>query len=351
MSIGKRIAIAAIVLVAMTSLLWAAVGSQITFTLGTTPGNPGAGKIRLWSNTATGFLECLSSAGANCIGNATSASAVAVGGITGLGTGVGTWLATPSGANLSTALTTPLTSTGGGLGAALNGAAAHSTVISNGASPAVYSAKVIPDCTDTGGNHINFTQSTDAFSCGTSGGGSAIAPTWFFPFGFDGYTNGSNQPISPGARNVTVNAFIPSVATTITKVSFYIKDACGSCGLRIAIWDSARTTIIAQTAALTSQPQSSGAKSVSFSAPASLTAGTLYYLAWTTEDVVVTMFTIGGNAATGLTDAFQSLLLGSAANGVAANNSTGSAGTLAFPATLGSITTAATTIFFAALGN
>lgn len=31
--------------------------------------------------------------------------------------------------------------------------------------------KVVPDCTDTGGNHINYTQSTDAFSCGTSGGG------------------------------------------------------------------------------------------------------------------------------------------------------------------------------------
>lgn len=28
--------------------------------------------------------------------------------------------------------------------------------------------KVVPDCTDTAGNHINFTQSSDAFSCGTS---------------------------------------------------------------------------------------------------------------------------------------------------------------------------------------
>lgn len=32
--------------------------------------------------------------------------------------------------------------------------------------------KVVPDCTDTGGNHLNYTQSSDAFSCGTSGGGS-----------------------------------------------------------------------------------------------------------------------------------------------------------------------------------
>lgn len=79
-------------------------------------------------------------------------------------------------------LVVPVISTNGGSGADLSAAAAHSTVISNGASPAVYSAKVIPDCTDTGGNHINFTQSTDAFSCGTSGGsgggtGSSITST------------------------------------------------------------------------------------------------------------------------------------------------------------------------------
>lgn len=70
----------------------------------------------------------------------------------------------------SAALTSAIATTYGGLGAALNAAAAHSTIISNGATPAVYSAKVIPNCTDTGGNHLNFTQSTDAFSCGTSGG-------------------------------------------------------------------------------------------------------------------------------------------------------------------------------------
>jgi len=31
--------------------------------------------------------------------------------------------------------------------------------------------KVVPDCTDTGGSHLNYTQSSDAFSCGSSGGG------------------------------------------------------------------------------------------------------------------------------------------------------------------------------------
>jgi len=48
-------------------------------------------------------------------------------------------------------------------------AAAHSVEVITTANTTA-TAKVIPDCTDTGGNHLNFTQSTDAFSCGTSGG-------------------------------------------------------------------------------------------------------------------------------------------------------------------------------------
>jgi hypothetical protein len=31
--------------------------------------------------------------------------------------------------------------------------------------------KTVPDCQDSGGNHLNYTQSTDTISCGTSGGG------------------------------------------------------------------------------------------------------------------------------------------------------------------------------------
>lgn len=32
--------------------------------------------------------------------------------------------------------------------------------------------KTVPNCTDTGGNHLNYTQSSNSFSCGTSGDGS-----------------------------------------------------------------------------------------------------------------------------------------------------------------------------------
>ena len=64
----KRLAFLALSILACIGVLWSATGSQLTFTLGTTPGNPAAGKVRLWANTASGNLECLTSAGASCIG-------------------------------------------------------------------------------------------------------------------------------------------------------------------------------------------------------------------------------------------------------------------------------------------
>jgi hypothetical protein len=46
------------------------------------------------------------------------------------------------------------------------GPSTHSVPVTTAANTETY--KVIPDCTDTTGNHVNYTQSTDAWSCGTS---------------------------------------------------------------------------------------------------------------------------------------------------------------------------------------
>ena len=82
-ALRRRILIATGLLFGLTALLWGVTGSQITFTLGTTPGNPSSGKIRLWSNTASGFLECLTSGGADCMSvnqlNGTSLKGLATG--------------------------------------------------------------------------------------------------------------------------------------------------------------------------------------------------------------------------------------------------------------------------------
>lgn len=65
---------------------------------------------------------------------------------------------------LAYAGTVPVTKGGTGLTAI----AAHQMPVGTAAN--TYTAKTIPDCPDTGGNHLNFTQSGDSFTCGTSGG-------------------------------------------------------------------------------------------------------------------------------------------------------------------------------------
>jgi hypothetical protein len=55
-------------------------------------------------------------------------------------------------------------------------AAAHSVEVITTANTTA-TAKVLPDCTDATGNHLNYTQSTDLFSCGnTSSGGTPSFP-------------------------------------------------------------------------------------------------------------------------------------------------------------------------------
>lgn len=51
-------------------------------------------------------------------------------------------------------------------GTGLTSAADDTTLVSSGAA---WVAKTLPACTDTGGNHLNYDQSTNTFSCGVSG--------------------------------------------------------------------------------------------------------------------------------------------------------------------------------------
>lgn len=54
--------------------------------------------------------------------------------------------------------------------------AAHQVPVATG-SGVVPTFKTVPDCVDSGGNHLNYTQSSDAFSCGTSSSGGGAGPT------------------------------------------------------------------------------------------------------------------------------------------------------------------------------
>jgi hypothetical protein len=101
---------------ALTSIALVTPGTGVNTALAINVGSAGA---FLTFNGAGGTPSSM--VGTNITGTAAgltagAASAVAVGGITGLGAGVGTFLATPSGANLATALTTALPATKGGTG-------------------------------------------------------------------------------------------------------------------------------------------------------------------------------------------------------------------------------------------
>jgi hypothetical protein len=66
----------------------------------------------------------------------------------------------------ATHLATPQTVAQGGTG--MGSYAAHQALIATGAT--TLTAKTIPDCQDTSGKHLNYAQSSDTFSCGSSGG-------------------------------------------------------------------------------------------------------------------------------------------------------------------------------------
>jgi hypothetical protein len=80
--------------------------------------------------------------------------------------------------------------------------AQHQMYLATGAN--VLAPKTLPDCPDTGGNHMNFTQATDAWSCGTSGtgGGGGVNPGTLGQF--SGYT-ATGSAVS-GLPNFTFSA-------------------------------------------------------------------------------------------------------------------------------------------------
>lgn len=103
--------------------------------------------------------------------------------------------------------------------AQLGGAgASHGALVDVGGTP---TWKVLPDCTDTGGNHLNYTQSTDAFSCGTSssGGGGGGTPggssgqvQYNNSGSFGGFTFSGDMSVVPSTGVATIGYKLTEVA-------------------------------------------------------------------------------------------------------------------------------------------
>ena len=113
--------------------------------------------------------------------------------------------------------------------------------------------KVVPDCTDTGGNHLNYTQSSDAFSCGTSGGGGSTIVAAVSTAELDCDTSGTHC----GAGGVTLTS-ITGLSLVLTSSKTYIchgyfpVSAPASGGVKMALVNGNTLTVTSMSAVLVS---------------------------------------------------------------------------------------------------
>jgi len=178
-------------------------------------------------------------------------------------------------------------------------------------------------------------------------GGSSEAPgqppAWF-P---GGYTEavGTLGSLAGAANDTVFIAFVADRTVDIRSVGIYIGTASGTCGgtcgFRVGIYDAAGTTIVAQSAAITSggspDINSTGYKTINLSTTASLTKNTLYWLALTTDSTALQLYAYAGSKANGIGDAIFKGLIGSDSVGYGTDGS-GAGAAIALPASKGTVT-------------
>ena len=98
-------------------------------------------------------------------------------------------------------------------GTGLGSAADDTTLVSTGSA---WQAKALPACTDTGGNHLNYDQASNAFSCGTSSGSSGSS-----------FLDGAFS-IKNTADNTKIATFDASGIGTGTSKSFALPNVAGT---------------------------------------------------------------------------------------------------------------------------
>jgi hypothetical protein len=188
----------------------------------------------------------------------------------------------------------------------VNGAATnHAVLLGNGT---IFQASgAIPDCIDSGGNHLNYTQGTQTFACGTSGGG---APA------FSAITTGTNTAATMTIGNgATLNGAAGGIVdlTSLTAATgFKVPAAAGATpsATGVLAYDSTSTTYkgyngAAKSFAYTDTPGTTGTApnwssaavlNIPMASTASVTAGLLSktdYDAFTAKPSLVTVGTNG----------------------------------------------------------
>lgn len=156
---------------------------------------------------------------------------------------------------------------------------------------------------------------------------------YYFPFGSP-TDNGSTGFYS--AEVVKMHMFVPAKDMTLGTLSYYVNSASGCasatpCGVVFGIYDLAGNLLTQQAGVVTG----TGAATLSFNMPVTLSEGTPYYLAWSSDSPTVFL----QSADSGSWLFWQLLNLGSTVRtGTAANAATGTGLTLALPAVSGQLT-------------
>lgn len=171
----------------------------------------------------------------------------------------------------------------------INGNAVPASAATNqllvGTGVSTFSLKTVPDCTDTGGNHINYTQSSNAFSCGTSGGGGGsgqtlhpgyVATRWY-PTVQGTYAAGT----AVSGNSIKLQAFMVTQAITLSNIGARLTTAAAAGNVQLAIYASNATTKYPTGTALcsTASLSTTSTGNITGTCSTSLTAGTLYYSA------------------------------------------------------------------------
>ncbi len=162
---------------------------------------------------------------------------------------------------------------------------------------------------------------------------------WYPNVGNTGATTTNPWPVN-GANYTAVFQFTIPCSMTVGKVVIHINTASGTCGgtcgLALGLYNSSKS-LLGQTTTITSggSPNfnSTGAVTLSFSSPVSLTAGVYYYALSTNSSAAV--FTAFAS------DGFLPVMINAngTRNGRSANDSTGTS-TITMPSALGTITAA-----------
>jgi hypothetical protein len=168
---------------------------------------------------------------------------------------------------------------------------------------------------------------------GSGGSGAIEAGGYQFPFGFPS-DNGASDIAGP--NGVKAHMFVAENNMLVTGISYYLVGASGCspaspCRLAAAIYDVTGVLVAQQSAPVSG----TGTLQISFTSPPNLVAGKVYYFAWTADTTgVVLQAAASGSWMFGL-------LLNSGSrsrSGTASGRATGTAGSIAMPSLLGTVT-------------